>query len=213
MKIPHESQQPTFKHEYNSLLLQEIICFRLNNKVYHHGLSNRKLNPKKIKNNQGWLNESRVIQVVYRKHSFAKNTSWIHKYNTGESFLNYLKLESSWSRKPQTTTHIMLPSDHFSFVILVHFSDSDSTDESNWMPNNCIHRLFMACEVGADGILSSVRKNTSRESDNNVCAADVFKSAYYYQNMLERLWFHISNISNTDMGYTGNCILLFLQYI
>ncbi len=35
MKIPHESQQLTFKREYNSLLLQEILCFRLNNKVYH----------------------------------------------------------------------------------------------------------------------------------------------------------------------------------
>ncbi len=43
-----------------------------------------------------------------------------------------------------------------------HFSDSDSTDESNWMPNNCIHRLFTACDVGADGILSSVRKNTQQ---------------------------------------------------
>lgn len=42
------------------------------------------------------------------------------------------------------------------------FLDSDSTEKSHWMPNNCIHCLFMVCDIGADGILSSVRKNTQK---------------------------------------------------
>lgn len=57
----------------------------------------------------------------------------------------------------------------FLVSLLVRLSDSDSTYESNWIPNST-HSLFMPCDVSADGILSSVHKNKktpSRESANN----------------------------------------------